>query len=147
MVAVAYQRLSLVRDSKYSDLNWKRWGEVVANRRFDCIAKRRAPPIWSNWLISLSVLKELLLSTIGLIRDTLARKWKMFCIFLFFADVDTLVKRRDNASSDTYKVVDAIIDGLTSQRPQTRYVVGLDAKLGALISYLPTFIADRLMTE
>ena len=71
----------------------------------------------------------------------------MFCIFLFFAVVDTLVKRRDNASSDTYKVVDAIIDGLTSQRPQTRYVVGLDAKLGALISYLPTFIADRLMTE
>ena len=55
--------------------------------------------------------------------------------------------RLNNASSDTYKVVDAIIDGLTSQRPQTRYVVGLDAKLGVLISYLPTFIADRLMTE
>jgi len=61
--------------------------------------------------------------------------------------VDTLVKRQNAASADTYKVVDAIIDGLTSQRPQTRYVVGLDAKLFLLISYLPTFIADPLLTE
>lgn len=68
-------------------------------------------------------------------------------VFSFFSDVDTLVKRQNAASADTYKVVDAIIDGLTSQRPQTRYVVGLDAKLFLLISYLPTFIADPLLTE
>lgn len=71
----------------------------------------------------------------------------MLCFLLFFADVETLVKRRNIASADTYKVVDAIIDGLTSQRPQTRYVVGLDAKLLVLISYLPTFISDRFLTE
>ena len=67
--------------------------------------------------------------------------------FFFSPDVDTLGKRRKNASSDTYKVVDALIHGLTSQRPQTRYVVGLDAKLLVLISYLPTFITDRFLTE
>ena len=51
----------------------------------------------------------------------------------------------DIASPDTYKVVDAIIDALTSQQPQTRYVVGWEAKRIVFISYLPTFIADRLM--
>ena len=93
------------------------------------------------------MLKELLLPTTILIYDTQARNEKLFCIFVFLADIDTLEKRLNNASSDTYKVVDAIIDGLASQRPQTRYVVGLDAKLGVVISYLPTIIADRLMTE
>jgi len=67
--------------------------------------------------------------------------------FFFFADVDTLGKRLKMASPDTYKVVDALIDGLTSRRPQTRYVVGLDAKLLVLLSYLPTFIADRFLME
>ena len=56
-----------------------------------------------------------------------------------------MIKGLDTGSLDTYKVVDAIVDGLTSQRPQTRYVVGLDAKLVELISYLPTFIADGLL--
>ena len=51
-------------------------------------------------------------------------------------------KMEKAASPCTYKVVDAIVDGLTSQRPQTRYVVGLDAKLMVFIPYLPTFIAD-----
>ncbi|KAL9980786.1 hypothetical protein ACROYT_G009424 [Oculina patagonica] len=59
---------------------------------------------------------------------------------------DDLVKVLGAASPDTYKVVDAIVDGLTSQRPRTRYVVGRDAKLVEFISYLPTFIADRLFT-
>ena len=45
-------------------------------------------------------------------------------------------------SPDTYKVVDAIVDGLTSQRPQTRYVVGKDAKRLVLMSNFPTFIGD-----
>jgi len=67
--------------------------------------------------------------------------------FLFFADVETLGKRLKNAPSDTYKVVDALIGGLTSQRPQTRYLVGLDANLLVWLSYLPNFIADRFLTE
>ena len=45
-------------------------------------------------------------------------------------------------SPDSYKVVDAIVDGLTSQRPQTRHVAGTDAKRIVLMSYFPTFIAD-----
>lgn len=49
------------------------------------------------------------------------------------------------SSPDTYKVVDAIVDGLTSQRPQTRYVVGLDAKRLVLMSYLPTFFTDYVL--
>ena len=52
------------------------------------------------------------------------------------------LKMEKAASPCTYKVVDAIVDGLTSQRPQTRYVVGIDAKLMVFIPYLPTFIAD-----
>jgi len=49
------------------------------------------------------------------------------------------------SSPDTYKVVDAIVAALTSQRPQTRYVVGLDGKLMVFLSYLPTFIADYVL--
>ena len=45
-------------------------------------------------------------------------------------------------SPETYKVVDAIVDSLTSQGPQTRYVVGTDAKRSVLMSNFPTFIAD-----
>jgi len=52
------------------------------------------------------------------------------------------LKMEKAASPDTYKVVDAIVDCLTSQGPQTRYVVGLDAKLMVFIPYLPTFIGD-----
>ncbi|KAL9980790.1 hypothetical protein ACROYT_G009428 [Oculina patagonica] len=55
-----------------------------------------------------------------------------------------ILKLAKDASPDIYKVVDAIVDGLTSQRPQTRYVVGLDAKQIVFMSYLPTFITDRL---
>lgn len=55
------------------------------------------------------------------------------------------IKIEEVASPDTYKVVDAIVDGLTSQRPQTRYVVGLEAKLSVFMSYFPTFIADFVL--
>ena len=48
-------------------------------------------------------------------------------------------------SPDTYKVVDAIVDALTSQGPQTRYVVSLEAKRMVFMSYLPTFIADYVL--
>ncbi|KAL9980789.1 hypothetical protein ACROYT_G009427 [Oculina patagonica] len=57
--------------------------------------------------------------------------------------IKRILKFDKTASPDTYKVVDAIVDGLTSQRPQTRYLVGLDAKWVVFMSYLPTFIADR----
>lgn len=56
-------------------------------------------------------------------------------------------KSSRTASSDTSKVVDAVIDGLISQRPQTRYPVGLDAKVSIFISLLPTFIADYLFRK
>jgi len=46
------------------------------------------------------------------------------------------------SSQDTYKVVDAIVDGLTSQRPQTRYVVGMDTKPIVLLSNFPRFVVD-----
>ncbi|KAJ7365627.1 hypothetical protein OS493_002335 [Desmophyllum pertusum] len=52
----------------------------------------------------------------------------------------------NSASPDTYKVVDAIMDALTSQRPQTRYVIGLKAKWMVFISYLPTAIGDWLLS-
>ena len=51
------------------------------------------------------------------------------------------------ASADTFKVVDAVVDALTSQRPQTRYAVGLDAKVSIFISSLPTFIPDYLFAR
>lgn len=51
------------------------------------------------------------------------------------------------ACADTYKVVDAIVNALKSQRPQARYVLGFDAKLYNLISLLPTSIADRLLPK
>ena len=51
------------------------------------------------------------------------------------------------ACTDTYKVVDAIVDALKSQRPQARYVLGFDAKLYNLISLLPTSIGDRLLPK
>ncbi|KAJ7373886.1 hypothetical protein OS493_009210 [Desmophyllum pertusum] len=60
--------------------------------------------------------------------------------------VDRINKSLRTASPDIYKVVDAIVDALTSQRPQTRYVVGLDAKVVVFISYLPTFIVDPIFT-
>ena len=68
-------------------------------------------------------------------------------IFLHFTVVDRINKSLRTASPDTYKVVDAIVDALTSQRPQTRYVVGLDAKVIVFISYLPTFIVDPIFTR
>jgi len=51
------------------------------------------------------------------------------------------------SSPDTYKVVDAVVDALTSQRPQTRYAVGLDAKVSIFVSLLPTFIGDYLFLK
>ncbi|XP_078358700.1 retinol dehydrogenase 16-like isoform X1 [Oculina patagonica] len=57
-------------------------------------------------------------------------------------------KSSEKASPDTYKVVDAVVDALTSQRPRTRYAVGLDAKVSIFMStFLPTFITDYLFAR
>lgn len=52
--------------------------------------------------------------------------------------------REKQASPDTFKVIDAVVDALTSHRPQTRYAVGQDAKISIFVSFLPTIIADYL---
>lgn len=51
------------------------------------------------------------------------------------------------SSPDTFKVVDAVVDALTSQKSQTRYAIGQDAKMAIFISFLPTFIADYLVRK
>ncbi|CAH3189779.1 unnamed protein product, partial [Porites lobata] len=58
-----------------------------------------------------------------------------------------LIVLGSQACADTYKVVDAIVDALKSQRPQARYVLGFDAKLYNLILLLPTSIGDRLLPK
>ena len=75
--------------------------------------------------------------------QTLMRKPRFISLYFIVSMAKRLQRVIESvASPDTYKVVDAIVDGLTSQRPQTRYVVGKDAKLSVLMSYLPTFIGD-----
>lgn len=44
--------------------------------------------------------------------------------------------------SDPSPVVDAIVDALTSQQPQKRYIVGDDALWLIFLSYLPAFVLD-----
>ena len=75
-------------------------------------------------------------------------KWHI-AEFIFLSFHFSTVKKgisnsSNTASADTFKVVDAVIDALTSQRPQTRYAVGLDAKVSIFLSFLPTFIPDYL---
>lgn len=41
-------------------------------------------------------------------------------------------------SSNTYKVVNAVVDALMSNNPQTRYQVGLDSKLLTLLALFPS---------
>ena len=52
---------------------------------------------------------------------------------------------RNIASPHTYKVVDAVVDSLTSCSPSTRYAVGLEAKRFIFFSsWLPAAMADCL---
>ena len=68
-----------------------------------------------------------------------------FFLYFHFSTVKKgIIKSFNTASADTFKVVDAVVDALTSQRPQTRYAVGLDAKVFIFLSFLPTFIPDYL---
>ena len=48
-------------------------------------------------------------------------------------------------SSHTYKVVDAVVDGLMSNNPQTRYQVGFDSKLVTFMALLPSYGPDVVL--
>ena len=48
-------------------------------------------------------------------------------------------------SPHTYKVVDGVVDALTSQSPRDRYLVGLDATIYAWLARLPAVVADFLL--
>ncbi|KAL9983853.1 hypothetical protein ACROYT_G006094 [Oculina patagonica] len=49
-------------------------------------------------------------------------------------------------SPDTYKVVDGVVDALTSQSPRDRYLVGLDARFFYVwMARLPTFLSDFIL--
>ena len=51
-------------------------------------------------------------------------------------------------SPNTYQVVDAVVDALTSQVPRDRYLVGLDAQCFFVwMARLPTVIADFVVTR
>lgn len=50
-------------------------------------------------------------------------------------------------SSDTYKVVDAVVDALMSSHPQTRYQVGIDSKLLTFMSLFPSYGPDKVLTR
>jgi len=52
------------------------------------------------------------------------------------------------ASSNTYQVVDAVVDALTSQAPRDRYLVGSDARFFFLwMSRLPAVVADFIFAR
>ncbi|KAJ7371558.1 retinol dehydrogenase [Desmophyllum pertusum] len=49
-------------------------------------------------------------------------------------------------SPHTYKVVDSVVDALTSQSPRDRYLVGLDARFFYIsMARLPTVVADFIV--
>ena len=48
-------------------------------------------------------------------------------------------------SPETYQVVDAIVEALSSQTPRDRYLVGVDARfLLSWLPWLPAFAGDTL---
>ena len=48
-------------------------------------------------------------------------------------------------SGHTYKVVNAVVDALMSNNPQTRYQVGLDSKLVTFMALLPSSGPDMVL--
>lgn len=50
------------------------------------------------------------------------------------------------ASPHIHKVVNSVVHALTSRNPQTRYVIGLDAKALVCLSMLPAGITDFLFS-
>ena len=98
-------------------------------------------PINEEKFSTLSPVKLFLAISFG----TLMTKHLYFSTLNSFRGKKNAALGRKGFSPDTYKVVNVIVDGLTSQRPQTRYVVGLDGKLMVFLSYLPTYIADYVL--
>jgi len=54
-------------------------------------------------------------------------------------------KGLDMCSGHTYKVVNAVVDALMSNNPQTRYQVGLDSKLVTFMALLPSSGPDMVL--
>ena len=50
-------------------------------------------------------------------------------------------------SSRTYKVVNAVVDALMSNNPQTRYQVGFDSKLVTFMALLPSCGPDMIFNR
>ena len=62
--------------------------------------------------------------------------------------VKHIAARSEEGAAPTSLVADAVIHALTSPNPKTRYLVGRDAKLRALITaLLPDSLQDRLLTK
>lgn len=61
----------------------------------------------------------------------------------------TMSKLHDNGtiSADLFKVVDAVVDALTTEWPRSRYVVGSDARFLTWLSHLPTKLEDVLLDK
>lgn len=51
------------------------------------------------------------------------------------------------SSSHTYKVVNAVVDALMSNNPQTRYQVGFDSKLVTIMALLPSYGPDMIFKQ
>ena len=52
--------------------------------------------------------------------------------------------RRGADAAPVEKVVKIVLDALTAERPQTRYLVGRDARLRAGFERLPDRLRDRI---
>lgn len=48
---------------------------------------------------------------------------------------------------DLTKVVDAVVDALSAERPHSRRVIGADARFLSLISHLPTPVEDWIFSK
>ena len=104
----------------------------------------------ADWIISrfVSEMVSTVLNLVVVLRQSTETRY-FYLLFIYFLRLvsDKIVEGLNACSPDTFRVVDAIVDALTSQRPQTRYAVGWDAKLMIFISFLPTFIADRFLKK
>ena len=60
--------------------------------------------------------------------------------------LDNFNKYKEYMSTKTHIVAEAVVDALSVQSPQTRYVVGMDAQLIWLpLTKLPTCVADFIL--
>ena len=65
------------------------------------------------------------------------------CVFCFILVISLIASA--HSSPNTYQVVDAAVDALTSQAPRDRYLVGIDARfLLVWLARLPTVVADLI---